>query len=178
MFKRVLPLPNGNWNAIVDDWCCHPDPFANKKLLPRAEDCLMGDSFVLLARDGSCEQTLTEEVSPVGTQDSHDPKVRDVQQKWLLFMQLVQKDFSRFSIHSSIHPDTLFLDQAKSDCADEDWSPSSSISHSPHNPLNTGTTAWLKLRDKVQEKQSGCCNSLSVSHPFLSSNLAIAATKF
>ncbi|KAF3691581.1 E3 ubiquitin-protein ligase E3D [Channa argus] len=74
MFKRVLPLPNGNWNAIVDDWCCHPDPFANKKLLPRAEDCLLGDTFLLLARDGSCEQTLTEEVSPVGTKDSQDPK--------------------------------------------------------------------------------------------------------
>uniref|UniRef100_A0A3Q2WTT4 E3 ubiquitin-protein ligase E3D n=1 Tax=Haplochromis burtoni TaxID=8153 RepID=A0A3Q2WTT4_HAPBU len=26
------------------------------------------------ARDGSCEQTLTEEVSPVGTEDSQDPK--------------------------------------------------------------------------------------------------------
>lgn len=74
LFKRVLPLPNGNWNAIVDDWCCHPDPFANKKLLPRAEDCLLGDTFVLVARDGSCEQTLTQEVSPVGSQDSQDPK--------------------------------------------------------------------------------------------------------
>ncbi|KAK2844178.1 hypothetical protein Q5P01_010837 [Channa striata] len=74
VFKRVLPLPNGNWNAIVDDWCCHPDPFANKKLLPRAEDCLLGDTFLLLARDGSCEQTLTEEVCPVGTEDSQDPK--------------------------------------------------------------------------------------------------------
>ncbi|CAJ1061968.1 E3 ubiquitin-protein ligase E3D [Xyrichtys novacula] len=74
VFKRVLPLPNGNWNAIVDDWCCHPDPFANKKLLPRAEDCLLGDTFLLLARDGSCEQTLTKEVSPVGSEDSQDPK--------------------------------------------------------------------------------------------------------
>ncbi|XP_041799085.1 E3 ubiquitin-protein ligase E3D [Chelmon rostratus] len=74
VFKRVLPLPNGNWNAIVDDWCCHPDPFANKKLLPRAEDCLLGDTFLLLARDGSCEQTITEEVSPVGSEDSQDPK--------------------------------------------------------------------------------------------------------
>ncbi|KAJ0000116.1 hypothetical protein NQD34_011958 [Periophthalmus magnuspinnatus] len=64
LFQRVLPLPNGNWNAIVDDWCCHPDPFANKKLLPRAEDCLLGDTFLLLARDGSCEHTLTEEISP------------------------------------------------------------------------------------------------------------------
>ncbi|XP_054477932.1 E3 ubiquitin-protein ligase E3D [Anoplopoma fimbria] len=73
-FKRVLPLPNGNWNAIVDDWCCHPDPFANKKLLPRAEDCLLGDTFLMLAKDGGCEQTLTEEVSPVGSEDSHDSK--------------------------------------------------------------------------------------------------------
>ncbi|XP_013865161.1 E3 ubiquitin-protein ligase E3D [Austrofundulus limnaeus] len=74
VFKRVLPLPNGNWNAIVDEWCCHPDPFANKKLLPRAEDCLLGDTFVLLSRDHSCAQTMTEEVSPVGTADSQETK--------------------------------------------------------------------------------------------------------
>ncbi|XP_026150233.1 E3 ubiquitin-protein ligase E3D [Mastacembelus armatus] len=74
VFKRVLPLPNGNWNAIVDDWCCHPDPFANKKLLPRADDCLLGDTFLLLARDVCCDQTLTEEVSPVDAEDSQDPK--------------------------------------------------------------------------------------------------------
>ncbi|XP_035493106.1 E3 ubiquitin-protein ligase E3D [Scophthalmus maximus] len=73
VFKRVLPLPNGNWNALVDDWCCHPDPFA-KKLLPRAEDCLLGDTFLLLARDDGCDQTLTEEVSPVGAEDGQDPK--------------------------------------------------------------------------------------------------------
>lgn len=65
----------------MDDWCCHPDPFANKKLLPRTDDCLLGDTFILLARDGSCEQTLTEEVSPVGTVDSQDPKVREVGRK-------------------------------------------------------------------------------------------------
>ncbi|XP_061574197.1 E3 ubiquitin-protein ligase E3D [Cololabis saira] len=73
VFKRVLPLPNCNWNAIVDDWCCHPDPFA-KKLLPRAEDCLQGDTYILLARDGSCSQTLTQEVSSVETADSQDQK--------------------------------------------------------------------------------------------------------
>ncbi|KTG39697.1 hypothetical protein cypCar_00025124, partial [Cyprinus carpio] len=60
-FGRVLPLPNGNWNALVDDWCCHPDPFANRKLLPRDGDCLLGDTFLLLARDSSCEQTLVRE---------------------------------------------------------------------------------------------------------------------
>uniref|UniRef100_A0A8C6WJX1 E3 ubiquitin-protein ligase E3D n=1 Tax=Neogobius melanostomus TaxID=47308 RepID=A0A8C6WJX1_9GOBI len=69
LFQRVLPLPNGNWNTIVDEWCCHPDPFANKKLLPRAEDCLLGDTFLLLARDGSCEHTLTEAISAVGVED-------------------------------------------------------------------------------------------------------------
>nr|XP_020477250.1 E3 ubiquitin-protein ligase E3D [Monopterus albus]XP_020477251.1 E3 ubiquitin-protein ligase E3D [Monopterus albus] len=74
VFKRVLPLPNGNWNAIVDDWCCHPDPFANKKMLPREEDCLLGDTFLLLARDDTCEQTLTVQLSPVDTEDSQDPK--------------------------------------------------------------------------------------------------------
>ncbi|XP_068616614.1 E3 ubiquitin-protein ligase E3D [Brachionichthys hirsutus] len=73
VFQRVLPLPNGNWNAIVDDWCCHPDPFASK-LLPRDKDCLLGDTFLLLSRDGSCEQTLTEDVSPVGSGDGQNPK--------------------------------------------------------------------------------------------------------
>lgn len=38
----------------------------------------MGDSFFLLARDDSCDQTLTEGVSPVGAEDSQDPKVRNV----------------------------------------------------------------------------------------------------
>nr|XP_029537563.1 E3 ubiquitin-protein ligase E3D-like [Oncorhynchus nerka] len=64
LFKRVLPLPNGNWSSLVDDWCCHPDPFANLKLLPRAEDCLLGDTHLLVPRDRGCEETLTQELSP------------------------------------------------------------------------------------------------------------------
>ncbi|XP_014055769.1 E3 ubiquitin-protein ligase E3D isoform X1 [Salmo salar] len=64
VFKRVLPLPNGNWSSLVDDWCCHPDPFANLKLLPRAEDCLLGDTHLLVHRDRGCEETLTQELSP------------------------------------------------------------------------------------------------------------------
>ncbi|XP_053483740.1 E3 ubiquitin-protein ligase E3D [Ictalurus furcatus] len=62
IFRRVLPLPNGNWNTLVDDWCCHPDPFANKKLLPQQEDCLLGDTYFLLTRDSSCDQSLTSRV--------------------------------------------------------------------------------------------------------------------
>lgn len=69
----------------MDDWCCHPDPFANKKLLPRADDCLLGDTFVLLARDSSCTQTLTEEVSPVGTEHTQDQKVRGLRMSILIW---------------------------------------------------------------------------------------------
>jgi len=59
----------------VDDWCCHPDPFV-KKLLPGAEDCLVGDTFLLLARDASCAETLTQEESPDESEESPDSKVQ------------------------------------------------------------------------------------------------------
>ncbi|XP_055965853.1 E3 ubiquitin-protein ligase E3D [Sorex fumeus] len=45
---RVLPLPSEDWGALVGEWCCHPDPFANKPLLPQANDCFTGDSFFLV----------------------------------------------------------------------------------------------------------------------------------
>uniref|UniRef100_A0A5F9CQ11 E3 ubiquitin-protein ligase E3D n=1 Tax=Oryctolagus cuniculus TaxID=9986 RepID=A0A5F9CQ11_RABIT len=45
---RILPLPSENWGALVGEWCCHPDPFANKPLHPRENDCLIGDSFFLV----------------------------------------------------------------------------------------------------------------------------------
>lgn len=61
VFRRVLPLPSGNWNALVGEWCCHPDPFANRKLHPRAEDCLTGDTYFLLVKDSSCSHTLAVE---------------------------------------------------------------------------------------------------------------------
>ncbi|XP_028836854.1 E3 ubiquitin-protein ligase E3D isoform X2 [Denticeps clupeoides] len=74
VFQRVLPLPNGNWNALVDDWCCHPDPFANRKLLPRPEDCLTGDTYMLVAWDKDSDQTLTRETNSSHTAvgNSHD----------------------------------------------------------------------------------------------------------
>lgn len=75
VFKRVLPLPNGNWNTVVDDWCCHPDPFANKKLLPRQEDCLLGDTFFLLNRDDGCKETLTHDTNY--SSDLRSEKVRE-----------------------------------------------------------------------------------------------------
>ncbi|XP_077875815.1 E3 ubiquitin-protein ligase E3D isoform X6 [Ictidomys tridecemlineatus] len=45
---RILPLPSENWGALVGEWCCHPDPFANKPLHPRENDCFIGDSFFLV----------------------------------------------------------------------------------------------------------------------------------
>ncbi|XP_023596158.1 E3 ubiquitin-protein ligase E3D isoform X2 [Trichechus manatus latirostris] len=45
---RVLPLPSENWGALVGEWCCHPDPFANKPLHPQENDCFTGDSFFLV----------------------------------------------------------------------------------------------------------------------------------
>ncbi|XP_077911168.1 E3 ubiquitin-protein ligase E3D isoform X2 [Halichoerus grypus] len=45
---RVLPLPSENWGALVEEWCCHPDPFANKPLHPQENDCFIGDSFFLV----------------------------------------------------------------------------------------------------------------------------------
>uniref|UniRef100_H3AB66 E3 ubiquitin-protein ligase E3D n=1 Tax=Latimeria chalumnae TaxID=7897 RepID=H3AB66_LATCH len=47
-FRRVLPLPSGNWSALVEEWCCHPDPFANRKLRPLKDDCFLGDTFILV----------------------------------------------------------------------------------------------------------------------------------
>ncbi|XP_052571716.1 E3 ubiquitin-protein ligase E3D isoform X2 [Peromyscus californicus insignis] len=53
---RVLPLPSENWSALVGEWCCHPDPFANKPLHPRENDCFIGDSFFLVNLRSDLEQ--------------------------------------------------------------------------------------------------------------------------
>ncbi|KAM9317230.1 E3 ubiquitin-protein ligase E3D [Gastrophryne carolinensis] len=47
-FVRVLPLPSENWSSLVEEWCCHPDPFANRNCLPKVNDCFLGDSFLLV----------------------------------------------------------------------------------------------------------------------------------
>ncbi|NXL27234.1 UBE3D ligase, partial [Glaucidium brasilianum] len=47
-FLRVLPLPSENWTALVDEWCCHPNPFARSTLHPQHDDCFLGDTFFLL----------------------------------------------------------------------------------------------------------------------------------
>lgn len=63
-FRRVLPLPSGNWSELVGEWCCHPDPFANRKLVPRPGDCLTGDTFFLLEKDEITNRTLHVESNP------------------------------------------------------------------------------------------------------------------
>ncbi|NXI45315.1 UBE3D ligase, partial [Galbula dea] len=47
-FLRVLPLPSENWSALVEEWCCHPNPFARSTLHPQHDDCFLGDTFILL----------------------------------------------------------------------------------------------------------------------------------
>uniref|UniRef100_A0A8C3TVN9 E3 ubiquitin-protein ligase E3D n=1 Tax=Catharus ustulatus TaxID=91951 RepID=A0A8C3TVN9_CATUS len=47
-FVRVLPLPSENWSDLVEEWCCHPDPFARSTLHPQHGDCFIGDTFFLL----------------------------------------------------------------------------------------------------------------------------------
>ncbi|XP_007903251.2 E3 ubiquitin-protein ligase E3D isoform X2 [Callorhinchus milii] len=60
IFRRVLPLPNGNWSDLVEHWCCHPDPFA-KKLEPKEDDCLLGDTFMLV-NVADVDETAVQEV--------------------------------------------------------------------------------------------------------------------
>ncbi|VCX40509.1 unnamed protein product, partial [Gulo gulo] len=64
---RVLPLPSENWGALVEEWCCHPDPFANKPLHPQENDCFIGDSFFLVNLRSDLLQPRPE-LAPVETQ--------------------------------------------------------------------------------------------------------------
>uniref|UniRef100_A0A674PF08 E3 ubiquitin-protein ligase E3D n=1 Tax=Takifugu rubripes TaxID=31033 RepID=A0A674PF08_TAKRU len=125
-FKRVLPLPNGNWSALVDDWCCHADPFANRKLLPRVDDCLLGDTFFLLNRDGSCDQTLTEEVKPAGSEDVQDPK------KTCRRLALVSCKSCSSGVGEAVSPETLklYITQVVVEPAEGDRNPEASLSRS------------------------------------------------
>ncbi|XP_041845200.1 E3 ubiquitin-protein ligase E3D [Melanotaenia boesemani] len=148
VFKRVLPLPNGNWNSIVDEWCCHPDPFANKKLLPRAEDCLLGDTFVLLARDGSCEQTLSEEASAVNTVDSQEPK------KTCRRLALISCASCASVLGEAVAPETLklYITQVVVEPAVGDRKPEASLNRS------------LFLERTVAARLLKLSNSLSIFH--------------
>ncbi|XP_072106154.1 E3 ubiquitin-protein ligase E3D isoform X2 [Mobula birostris] len=47
MFQRVLPLPSGDWNDVVEHWCCHSNPFA-QDFQPKLDDCFLGDTFLLV----------------------------------------------------------------------------------------------------------------------------------
>ncbi|NWZ75568.1 UBE3D ligase, partial [Poecile atricapillus] len=47
-FLRVLPLPSENWSDLVEEWCCHADPFSRSTLHPQHGDCFVGDNFFLL----------------------------------------------------------------------------------------------------------------------------------
>uniref|UniRef100_A0AAQ4NUR0 E3 ubiquitin-protein ligase E3D n=1 Tax=Gasterosteus aculeatus aculeatus TaxID=481459 RepID=A0AAQ4NUR0_GASAC len=147
-FKRVLPLPNCNWNAIVDDWCCHPDPFANRKLLPRAEDCLLGDTFLLLAKDGGCAETLTEEVSLIGSKDGPDSK------KPCRRLALISCKSCSLVLGEAVAPETLklYITQVVVEPAVGDRQPEASLNRS------------LFLQQTVAARLLGLSTSLSTFH--------------
>ncbi|XP_066465940.1 E3 ubiquitin-protein ligase E3D isoform X2 [Tiliqua scincoides] len=68
-FLRVLSLPSENWSDLVDEWCCHPNPFNQNMLHPQNEDCFLGHGYFLL----SSGNTLTEpesEILPSKSQDA------------------------------------------------------------------------------------------------------------
>ncbi|KAI3361431.1 hypothetical protein L3Q82_013594, partial [Scortum barcoo] len=160
VFRRVLPLPNGNWNAIVDDWCCHPDPFANKKLLPRAEDCLLGDTFLLLARDGSCEQTLTEEVSPVGSADIQDSK------KPCRRLVLVSCKSCSLQLGEAIAPETLklYITQVVVENAAGDRKPEASLNRQVSIQDRFFIAKSLFLERAIAARLLGLSSSMSTFH--------------
>ncbi|XP_067094531.1 E3 ubiquitin-protein ligase E3D [Osmerus mordax] len=117
VFRRVLPLPNGNWNALVDDWCCHPDPFANLKLLPRPEDCLLGDSYFLLPSDSGCRDTLTQEVQELTDTvdgDIHETK-KPCRRRTVISCQSCSS-----GLGEAVTPDTLKLYVTEVEVSQED----------------------------------------------------------
>ncbi|KAM6279332.1 E3 ubiquitin-protein ligase E3D isoform 2-T2 [Porphyrio hochstetteri] len=73
-FLRVLPLPSENWSALVEEWCCHPDPFARSTLHPQRDDCFLGDTFFLLNLGN--ESHVPESVMCSSTETGHDASQR------------------------------------------------------------------------------------------------------
>ncbi|XP_067416864.1 E3 ubiquitin-protein ligase E3D isoform X5 [Emydura macquarii macquarii] len=68
-FLRVLPLPSENWSALVEEWCCHPNPFANSILHPQNNDCFLGHTYFLV-NSGSESHVLGAEIVHSETEHS------------------------------------------------------------------------------------------------------------
>ncbi|XP_054855942.1 E3 ubiquitin-protein ligase E3D isoform X2 [Eublepharis macularius] len=47
-FLRILSLPGENWSDLVEEWCCHPNPFSSSLLLPQNDDCFLGHNYFLV----------------------------------------------------------------------------------------------------------------------------------
>ncbi|XP_048790855.1 E3 ubiquitin-protein ligase E3D isoform X2 [Lagopus muta] len=68
-FFRVLPLPSENWSALVEEWCCHPNPFARSTLHPQHDDCFLGETFLLL---NSRNESYVPESLKCSSETEHD----------------------------------------------------------------------------------------------------------
>ncbi|EMP36630.1 Ubiquitin-conjugating enzyme E2C-binding protein [Chelonia mydas] len=73
-FLRVLPLPSENWSALVEEWCCHPNPFANSTLHPQNNDCFLGHTYFLV-NSGSESHVPGTEI--VHSKTEHSASERD-----------------------------------------------------------------------------------------------------
>ncbi|XP_015268294.1 PREDICTED: E3 ubiquitin-protein ligase E3D [Gekko japonicus] len=56
-FLRVLSLPGENWSDLVEEWCCHPNPFNSRLLHPQNDDCFLGHNYFLV--NSGSESTLS-----------------------------------------------------------------------------------------------------------------------
>ncbi|XP_014425430.1 E3 ubiquitin-protein ligase E3D isoform X2 [Pelodiscus sinensis] len=68
-FLRVLPLPSENWSALVEEWCCHPNPFAKSALHPQNDDCFFEHTYFLV-NSGSKSYVPATEIVHLETEHS------------------------------------------------------------------------------------------------------------
>ncbi|XP_061479210.1 E3 ubiquitin-protein ligase E3D isoform X2 [Rhineura floridana] len=47
-FLRVLSLPGEDWSDLVEEWCCHPNPFNDSMFHPQNGDCFLGHNYFLV----------------------------------------------------------------------------------------------------------------------------------
>ncbi|XP_044278046.1 E3 ubiquitin-protein ligase E3D isoform X2 [Varanus komodoensis] len=71
-FLRVLSLPDENWSDLVEEWCCHANPFHESLLHPQNGDCFLAHNYFLV----NSGEELTgpgAEVLPPESQDAGSP---------------------------------------------------------------------------------------------------------
>ncbi|XP_062981536.1 E3 ubiquitin-protein ligase E3D [Elgaria multicarinata webbii] len=63
-FLRVLSLPSENWSDLVEEWCCHPNPFNESLLQPQNDDCFLAHNYFLVNSGSDLTGSGTEVLHP------------------------------------------------------------------------------------------------------------------